>query len=106
MGRLSLLGVGTCIVDDGAGAEWPLEHHRRWASDGIFAWGYAGNGPADLAYSILSDHLQCAPPLELAVRFKDEVIAVIPPYREWELPSADVATWLGMRLSSTEGTTK
>lgn len=38
------------------GAVTPLVHHRRHSPAGL-AWGYLGAGPADLARSLIIDHL-------------------------------------------------
>ena len=38
----------------------PLEHIVRHSPDG-FEWGYGGSGPADLALSIVADHLGYVP---------------------------------------------
>jgi hypothetical protein len=43
-------------LDDGGVAVRPLAHVVRHSPDGL-EWGYGGSGPADLALSILCDHL-------------------------------------------------
>jgi len=48
--------IGDCrVVVLENGKEKPL-HHVKHHSD-AFEWGYGGSGPADLALSILADHL-------------------------------------------------
>jgi hypothetical protein len=48
--------LGECVVFvESAGNARPL-HHVALHSQG-FEWGYGGSGPADLALSILADHL-------------------------------------------------
>ena len=103
VGQVTMLGNCLVTVDDAAdGTSRPLEHHRRWASDGQFAWGYAGAGPSDLAFSILSDHLDCEPPEELVMALKHEVLASVDRYQDWRLPSGVVAQWLSRHLFSPE----
>lgn len=106
-GFIDMLGGTHCTVEDGeTGTTSPLEHHREWASDGVFAWGYAGAGPSDLALAILADHLGARPPLDLVMHFKHEVIAGIPNGSDWRLASREVAVFLGRHLSSNERTTQ
>lgn len=105
VGKLTMLGNTLVSVDDTAtGTSVPLEHHRKWGSSGEFAWGYAGAGPSDLAYSILRDHLDCEPPESLVMALKHEVLAQVDRYQDWRLPSGVVAQWLARHLSSSERT--
>lgn len=55
------LAVGGCqvlVLSNGANdlPARPLHHVKRHSPTG-FEWGYGGSGPADLALSILADHL-------------------------------------------------
>lgn len=69
-------------VQEGASITF-LRHHVRHSPTG-FEWGYGGSGPADLARSILADHLGYLPPAALYQNFKANVIAHLP-LDSWEL---------------------
>ncbi len=59
-------GAGASVTVDFV----PLRHVVFHSTNG-FAWGYAGSGPADLALSILGDHLGCSEQLQKYVRAAD-----------------------------------
>lgn len=71
----------------------PLEHHVQHSPTG-FAWGYGGSGPADLARSILWDHLGAEPHPVCYQAFKFAVVANWAQDGEWMLDTADVDRWL------------
>ena len=77
------------------GTQQPL-HHLVYHSPTGFAWGYMGSGPADLAASLLADHLGLSerPPPGFYQRFKQDVIAVLPIDEDWELTSAEIGKWI------------
>lgn len=93
-------GRDVTVIDDGGGR--PLRHVNRHSPDG-FEWGYSGSGPADLALSILADHLaedpigrsQWAPPLECELRyqhFKVDYVSAWGP--TWEITGDEIECWL------------
>ena len=51
-----IAGNSNVLVYPSYGSPYPL-HHVIYHSPTGFAWGYGGSGPADLAMSILADHL-------------------------------------------------
>jgi len=70
----------------------PLPHTPIHSPDG-FAWGYRGNGPADLARAILHRELAETVPRSVYLRFRDDVIAQLPAGR-FELPATAVWDWV------------
>jgi len=51
-----------------------------------FAWGYEGSGPAQLAFALLSDHLQDdVHVLAIYQIFKRILIATLPAHEDWKL---------------------
>jgi len=69
-----------------------LRHVVRHSPDG-FEWGYAGSGPADLAFSILCDLLPESEAEQLYQDFKWDVIATLP--RDGAvIAAADVLEWV------------
>lgn len=113
----------TVVVERPHGAFYPLPHVLRHSPAG-FNYGYNGNGPRDLALSILNDALmslsasrsdaQCPPRRESIpppstpgvrlpegasqdppyLRFTEEVIAHLPTRKAWALRRSDVLRWL------------
>jgi hypothetical protein len=94
----------------------PLRHYVCHSPTG-FNWGYGGSGPADLALSILCHALgvpaHTSPriftngrPLSrrlqqawvLHQHFKETVIANLPMDQPWELPVAQVRTWIALHV--------
>lgn len=57
------------VIDNVTGRSVPLTHQVRHSPSG-FSWGYLGSGPAELALSILWDHLGCEPTPALYQDFK------------------------------------
>ena len=82
-------GRGTTMVTvDGV----PLAHRVRHSPTG-FEWGYGGSGPADLARSILWEHLGEEPPLMLYQKFKWDFVAKWPP-EGWEVTEKEIDEWM------------
>jgi hypothetical protein len=74
-----------------AHADVPHEHRHSWS----FEWGYAGSGPADLAYSILVYFYGPAVAEALYQRFKEDVIARIPRDADsFVLPAESIRSWV------------
>lgn len=70
----------------------PLAHRVIHSPNG-FDWGYAGNGPADLAAAILGNELAVEVPSSIYLPFRDEVIARLPNDR-FDLPATRVWEWV------------
>lgn len=70
----------------------PLDHRALHSPDG-FAWGYAGSGPADLAYAILQRELVEEVPAEVYLQFRDQVVAHLPA-DGFRLPATEVWDWV------------
>ena len=93
--------VHVLVIDERRG-QHPLPHFVRHSPSG-FEWGYSGSGPADLARSILAEHLggHIAPVPRIYQLFKFTVIARLP--REaWTLTHDEVALWLEGALRELE----
>lgn len=88
---------GRCqvVVRSEDGQEEPLQRRTLYSSS--FEWGYGGAGPADLARSLLWDHLGGEPPLALVHHFKFSVVARFD-HDGWEITSRQVRAWLGTHL--------
>lgn len=57
--------------------------------------GYAGSGPAQLAFAILADHLDDDGQADaLSQRFKTDVISQLPRDRAWSIDDAHIERWL------------
>lgn len=69
----------------------PLKHHILHSPTG-FEWGYAGSGPADLAYSILWDFLGCEPEQITCMKFKDRFVNNWERER-WQISEDDITGW-------------
>lgn len=90
-----------------AGTRRRLRHIVRHSPDG-FECGYAGSGPADLAYAILVSHFEGAGKGQIRIgddtpraraaklyqRFKFQIVAKLPRAEDWELTGEAVAAWL------------
>lgn len=79
----------------------PLAHRLHHSPDG-FAWGYHGSGPAELARSILADHLGGRLPHPAIYQaFKELYVARWEGEREWAIDAGEVAVWLRSTLRVT-----
>lgn len=74
--------------------------HRGVHSPEGFEWGYAGSGPADLAYSILLTEIGEQPTPPVYLRFRDDVIARLP--RSFRLQADLVWSWIEANRSLVE----
>jgi len=81
-----------------------LPHVVRHSPDG-FEWGYMGSGPADLALSILADHLGETPSESeinsgrfrawgLHQDFKSQIVGGMPRAEAWTITSQAIDEWL------------
>ncbi len=81
---------------DGTGVRQPVEHLVTHSASGL-AWGYAGNGPADAAVSMLT---VATGDRETAERlhgdFMRDVLAKLPLNERFALPVAQVEAWLAL----------
>lgn len=72
----------------------PLKHRVYHSLDG-FNWGYGGSGPADLARSILWDHLGEKPTTGLYQDFKFYFVSG---WKDtWEITSEEIQNWIDKR---------
>ena len=72
----------------------PLEHQIYHSPTG-FEWGFEGSGPADLARSILWDHLGEEPSPALYQEFKWAFVACWGD--EWQISSLEIQDWIDTR---------
>jgi hypothetical protein len=89
----SAMGPAAVFVEAEQGIVTRLEHAVRHSPDG-FSWGYSGSGPADLARSILADHLGYVPPPTVYQEFKRYFVARWEQGRPWQITSSQIAEWL------------
>ncbi len=80
----------TITVTDAEGTR-PLYHHVRHSPTG-YSWGYGGDGPHDLARSILYDRLGYVPSPYIYSQFCADVISGLPP--DFTLTYKQVDTWI------------
>ena len=72
----------------------PLTHHIYHSPDG-FNFGYGGSGPADLARSILWDHLGKEP---APVLYQDFKFRFVSGWKDvWEITSEEIQNWINKR---------
>jgi len=64
------------VIVDEAGSR-PLFHAVDISPTG-FSWGYSGQGPTDLARSLLLDRLDYAPHDHVVIPFRDDIVAALP----------------------------
>jgi len=73
-----------------------LKHYIYHSPTG-FNWGYGGSGPADLARSILWDHLGKEPAHSLYQDFKFHFVSG---WKDtWEITSEEIQNWIDKRGS-------
>jgi hypothetical protein len=73
----------------------------QWSPDG-FSWGYDGDQPTELAYTLLADGTGSTDSARrLAVRYGRDVIARLPQGQPWSLPVTDVRAWAGAHVQQT-----
>ncbi len=85
----------TVALEDAAGGVRPLALRLdlRSHSPSGFEWGYAGSGPAQLAFAVLVDVVGPARAMPLYQAFKARVVAGFGGDR-WELTREDVLRWV------------
>jgi hypothetical protein len=75
--------IGAFVHDDDGGKvhivipgqpQRPLYHYLTSSPTG-FAWGYGGQGPSDLAQSLLADRLGYLPAEPICAEFRDDIVA-------------------------------
>ena len=72
----------------------PLKHRVYHSPDG-FNFGYGGSGPADLARSILWDHLGKEP---APVLYQDFKFRFVSGWKDvWEITSEEIQNWINKR---------
>src|SRR5437016_4348213 len=77
--REDAMGPVAVTVQSGRRRPRPLRHRVYHSPDG-FSWGYGGSGPADLARSILADHLRGRIPHQSIYQaFKRDFVAGLEP---------------------------
>jgi hypothetical protein len=89
----SAMGPEAVFVEDEEGRVARLKHEVRHSPDG-FSWGYSGSGPADLARSILADHLGYVPPPSIYQQFKRKFVACWEQGRPWQISSEQIEEWI------------
>jgi len=72
----------------------PLEHHVCHSPTG-FGWGHGGDGPADLARSILWDFIGAEPTPSLYQDFKYHF--VLGWKDTWEITSEEIQNWMNKK---------
>lgn len=78
-------------------SEKDLYHFARHSDEG-FSWGTTGPGAADLALSILFDHMRAEPSREIYHLFKQTFISNFD-LNEWSMSSDAIDKWLKPRLA-------
>lgn len=91
-GRSVVVGVK---YSDGTESIIGVLKHRFYHSPTGFNWGYRGSGPADLARSILWDHLEEEPPRALYMTFKEQFVSGWKD--EWQITSEEIQNWIDER---------
>jgi hypothetical protein len=102
-----------CAGPDGSSRVEPLRHIVYHSPSGL-NWGYGGSGPADLALSILADHLgerrlmprqhafearalraiERTRAFRLHQQLKWDLIAGLPQDEAWQITGAEIDGWL------------
>jgi hypothetical protein len=89
----SAMGPAVVFVEEEEQPPYRLKHEVRHSPDG-FSWGYSGSGPADLARSILADHLGFVPHPAIYQRFKAAHVARWEQAKPWQITSEEIAVFL------------
>ena len=84
------LGIEVLVHQDGR--KYPLHHYVRHSPTGM-EWGYEGQGPADLAYSILMDFFGRNRDIAEAYHqdFKRRFVSRMSDW--WELGEQEIKVW-------------
>jgi hypothetical protein len=94
--RGEVVGGFAMVTVERDGQRLPLLHRVRHSPDGL-NWGYGGSGPADLARSILWEHLGREPEPALYQDFTWAFVARFPHGQPWILTGREIERWLGAR---------
>jgi hypothetical protein len=89
----SAMGPRAVFVETDDGQFAPLKHEVHHSPDG-FSWGFPGSGPADLARSLLADHLGFVPHPAIYQAFKRQYVAHWEEGKPWSITSEQVETFL------------
>jgi len=92
--RENLPRVSVTVSESEGENDKPLKH-RVYHSPTGFEFGYGGSGPADLARSILWDHLGKEPSPALYQEFKWSFVACWGD--EWQISSLEIQDWMDTR---------
>lgn len=92
-----LVVVRRLAQDQSILSEKDLYHFERHSPEG-FSWGTTGHGAADLALSILFNHMRAEPHREIYHLFKKTFISNFD-LNEWSMTSDEIDTWLKPRLA-------
>lgn len=94
-------GQTEVVVEGYGGHTRPLQlsARGRFHSPDGFEWGYGGSGPAALAHSILLDAVGSALADSHYMRFKAEVVALLP-RSGWRLLQGGVRSWIATKEPS------
>jgi hypothetical protein len=88
----SAIGPEAVFVAEENGFARRLRHEQRHSAS--FSWGYGGSGPADLARSILADHLGYLPSPAVYQVFKWEYVARWRQGQAWAITSTEIDRFL------------
>jgi len=86
-------GGAAVFVQPHEGVPYSLSHQVRHSPTGL-GWGDMGSGAADLARSILADHLGFIPSPTIYQEFKRQVVANWVHGRSWVLSSDEIERYL------------
>src|SRR4051794_28048848 len=86
-------GPVAVLVEYGLGSVKRLRHQIRHSSAGL-GWGYGGSGAADLARSILADHLGYIPHPAIYQQFKWQHVARWEQGKPWQITAAEIQLFL------------
>jgi hypothetical protein len=89
----SAMGPTAYFVQTREGEVYPLKHEVRHSPSGM-SHGFEGSGPADLARSILADHLGNVPSPAIYQEFKRQYVAKWPEGRPWSVDSDEIDRFL------------
>ena len=87
------MGPETVFVQQDEEPPYRLPNDQRHSVE--FSWGYSGSGPAQLARSILSDHLGTSDPHPaIYQRFKAAFVSCFEQGKPWQITSEEIETFL------------
>jgi hypothetical protein len=89
----SAIGPSAVFVQTEDGQLSRLKHEQRHSPDGL-SWGYSGSGPADLARSLLADHLGFIPEPAIYQAFKRQHVARWDQGKPWQITTEEIETFL------------